>query len=100
MADTPRRLQCQRTKAWAKRKPPGTIYVGRPSRWGNPFQPRGKTIEAHQEAVDEYRDWLMEPERAFFREDIRRELRGHDLSCWCRINWPCHADVLLEVANN
>ncbi|WP_396917953.1 DUF4326 domain-containing protein [Mycolicibacterium sp.] len=32
-------------------------------------------------------------------EDIRRELRGHDLVCWCPLASPCHADVLLELAN-
>lgn len=31
--------------------------------------------------------------------DIKRELRGHDLACWCPLDEPCHADVLLEVAN-
>jgi hypothetical protein len=30
---------------------------------------------------------------------IRKALRGHDLACWCPLNAPCHADVLLEIAN-
>ncbi|MGC7247308.1 DUF4326 domain-containing protein, partial [Mycobacteroides abscessus] len=32
-------------------------------------------------------------------DTIRRELRGHDLACWCPLDQPCHADVLLEIAN-
>nr|WP_272896981.1 DUF4326 domain-containing protein [Mycolicibacterium tusciae] len=35
----------------------------------------------------------------FSTEDVRRELRGHDLVCWCPLDSPCHADVLLELAN-
>jgi len=35
-----------------------------------------------------------------FREEIKRELRGKDLMCWCRLDHPCHADVLLEIANS
>jgi hypothetical protein len=35
----------------------------------------------------------------FTREDVRRDLRGKNLACWCPLDGPCHADVLLEVAN-
>jgi len=31
--------------------------------------------------------------------DVQRELRGKDLACWCPLDQPCHADILLEVAN-
>ena len=33
-------------------------------------------------------------------EDARRELAGHDLACWCSLDGPCHADVLIEIANS
>jgi hypothetical protein len=76
--------------------PPGTVYVGRPSRWGNPFKVGGGVSRA--EAVRRFREWFMgHPELV---EVARRELRGRDLACWCRLDEPCHADVLLEVANS
>jgi hypothetical protein len=88
--------------------PPNTVYVGRPSRWGNPFEPgqtlvndlevdpSGRTIDQRL-AVIGYRfhaanclrddsEWLV-------------PLRGKDLACWCSLDQPCHADVLLELAN-
>jgi len=73
--------------------PTGAVYVGRPTRWGNPFPVGAYTQEA---AVEAYREWLKyQPD---LQRDIRRELRGKDLVCWCAPK-PCHADVLLEVAN-
>ncbi|EUA64977.1 hypothetical protein I542_5155 [Mycobacteroides abscessus 1948] len=41
--------------------------------------------------------WGLDGESVF--DTIRRELRGHDLACWCPLDQPCHADVLLEIAN-
>jgi hypothetical protein len=46
-----------------------------------------------------YRHWLLSDAGRETREAARHELRGKDLACWCPINKPCHADVLLEVAN-
>jgi hypothetical protein len=43
--------------------------------------------------------WLWMPGQEQFREDVRRHLRGYNLACWCPEGWPCHADVLLKVAN-
>ena len=73
--------------------PPDAIYVGRPSKWGNPFFVGPDTREV---VVAKYKKWLdnqiakgwLDPE----------ELRGKDLVCWCA-PLPCHADVLLELAN-
>lgn len=103
---TPQRIRMSRAKGW--RKPEGAIYVGRPSRWGNPFRvgvpytvgPMWRSTEpvvrdpAH--AVRLYRAWLFHQRRS---EDLIPELRGHDLACWCPLDQPCHADVLLEMAN-
>ena len=73
--------------------PDDTVYVGRPSRWGNQFQiGRDGTRE---EVIKKFRDNLTEQDK----EDARRELRGKNLSCWCYPN-ACHADVWLEVANS
>lgn len=67
--------------------PEGAIYVGRPTVWGNPY--RG------EDAVEDYRWWLG---NHLDRLDLG-EIRGRDLACWCPLNQPCHADVLLELAN-
>jgi len=105
MADTPKRIQRRRVKGW--RMPEGAIYVGRPTKWGNPFKvPTPSEIsgitreEAHDIAVKVY-GWELMIEGPGFElaQAAKRELRGHDLVCWCRLDEPCHADVLLRVAN-
>jgi hypothetical protein len=45
-----------------------------------------------------YRDYLWRVEQEWLVEAIRRELKGKNLACWCPAG-PCHADVLLEIAN-
>jgi Domain of unknown function (DUF4326) len=72
--------------------PCGAVYVGRPSRYGNPFVigrdgSRVDVIQRYAETVSD-RLGLAEIEA----------LRGHDLVCWCAPQ-PCHADVLLALAN-
>jgi len=86
--------------------PAGAVYVGRPSLWGNMchigmFSPSlGRRIETPEETVAEYQK-LMEAfcARPDAREFIRKLLGGRDLVCWCPLDKPCHADVLLEIAN-
>lgn len=96
----PRRIRMSRAKGW--RKPEGAIYVGRPTRWGNPFRvgdPHpifGWPISA-DEAVHFYRA-LVDRHRVLLIA-MDGSLRGHDLACWCPLDRPCHADVLLEFAN-
>jgi hypothetical protein len=93
----PERIQRKRTRGW--RMPEGAIYVGRPSKWGNPFH-GGISRQAD---VDLFVDFLRRaPQQDTGRtvyEEIRRQLAGHDLACWCPLDQPCHADVLLELAN-
>lgn len=109
----PKRLQRSRKKGW--RKPLDAIYVGRPTKWGNPFYP-GSGLSMG--GVDDH-GYLVFPKPtpahcvAWFRlrlEDIRQvrpheveellaPLRGKDLLCWCLLDQPCHADVWLELAN-
>ncbi len=117
-----KRIQRQRTKGW--RMPEGVVYVGRPTRWGNPFTV-GKTIRWHADAdvrlwqwgdLDGIPDeWVMTREQAvrsyakWLRCAVGRsgwamavdtfELTGHNLACWCPLDVPCHADVLLHLAN-
>jgi hypothetical protein len=78
--------------------PAGAVYVGRPTKWGNRFR-IGKDGTA-EECVARYRAEIIgniwtEPNR----NSIREELRGKDLACFCKEGAPCHADVLLELAN-
>ncbi|QFG13496.1 hypothetical protein PP501_gp64 [Gordonia phage Powerball] len=102
----PTRIQRKRTKGW--RMPEGAIYVGRGSTWGNPWRIGARLItEADMlNGTVHVREFLITPEIAvaFYREafaldlpEIVAELR--DLACWCPLDQPCHADVLLELAN-
>lgn len=103
----PQRIQRRRVKGW--RMPAGAVYVGRGSRFGNPFrlgQPNADDCMIcadAAEAVAKYQSELTTfADRNFIGvslEDIRRELSGRDLACWCPLGHPCHADVLLEIAN-
>lgn len=102
-----KRIQRRRTKGW--RLPEGAVYVGRPTRWGNPFQvgesyPRGPlhrggvvTVRDRAHAVDLYKAWLFHQQRA---ADLIPELHGKDLACWCPLDQPCHAEFLLDIAND
>jgi hypothetical protein len=92
----PRRIRLRRQRGW--RKPPGAVVVARPSRWGNPF-PIGPD-RTRAEAVTAYERALLGGELGFTVDDVRRELAGRDLACWCPEDEPCHADVLLRVAND
>ena len=89
-----RRLQLSRKKGF--RLPAGAIVVSRPTKWGNPYKP-GKLTRA--QAVASYRRDLMAGKLRVNAAEARAELRGHDLVCWCSLDGPCHADVLLKVAN-
>ncbi|RDV44879.1 hypothetical protein DOE76_11515 [Leifsonia sp. ku-ls] len=95
----PERIQLSRRKGW--RKPADTVVVARPTRWGNPFP----VAELGRErAIAAFRSMLGDPDaRAAHRypepEEIVARLAGHILACWCPLDQPCHADVLLEVAN-
>lgn len=106
----PRRVQLRRVKGW--RLPPNTVKVDRSTKWGNPFVP-GKTYPIIEEgcttpmgqhkcasvadAVAMYESWVTS-EQGFDQEEIE-ELTGKNLACWCKPGSPCHADVLLKIAN-
>lgn len=88
----PKRVQLSRARGW--RKPPGAVVVSRPSRWGNPFP---VSQFGRDEAVRRYRELVTSAPDIV--ESIRQDLAGRDLACWCKLTDPCHADVLLELAN-
>ena len=74
--------------------PKDAVYIGRPSKWGNPFvMGRGLSREF---VIEKYREWLYE--RPGLIEDAKRELAGKDLICYCAPK-ACHGDVLLEESN-
>ncbi len=120
----PERIQQRRTKGW--RKPENTVSVARPSKWGNPFritvsdvvdfpwQVRSPTVNHLLGLHDSERSARAHVVELFamhigpmgsFEYDaeklakLRRELGGKNLMCFCPLDQPCHADVLLEIAN-
>jgi hypothetical protein len=119
---SPQRVTLSRSKGW--RMPSGAVVVARPSWWGNPFPIKYPSPFTREEAVRMYRDLIVDGE-AFWTEgegtafetthrfdrwhgrfpvptvdQIREVLAGRDLACWCKPGLACHADVLLELANN
>jgi hypothetical protein len=108
----PTRIQRRRTKGW--RMPEGAVYVGRPTKWGNPYAVVAVEIVVHPdlrdwwfpggcapyEATRMYREDLEAGRLRVTVEDVQRELAGLDLACWCSLDEPfCHATALLKVAN-
>ena len=93
----PQRIQMKRLKGW--RKPADTIYVGRPTRWGNPYRTDVDATAALCVARFKERCRGMKAEAPDSFEAWIAPLRGHDLACWCRPGAPCHADVLLSLAS-
>lgn len=123
----PVRVQLSRAKGW--RMPPNTVKVDRSTGWGNPWLPgcpghvklhSGAVVRIGPDltvagAVDRYRRWMALELGLSIGEMVRHPLfdlvlcpgappnpsflRGKNLACWCAIGAPCHADVLLELAN-
>ena len=90
----PMRLQLSRKKGW--RMPPNTVKVTRPGRWGNPFRAAGAYTAA--QAVADFKAELLSDSRK--ADAVITHLQGKNLACWCALDQPCHADVLVEVANS
>lgn len=118
------RIQMSRTRPW-RAEHPDAVIVDRRTRWGNPYrvvqswrggatggyvyrvrpepsvahfrQVYGTEREAAERAVALYRFNIEE--RIEFGSIWLDDLRGRDLACWCPLDQPCHADVLLELAN-
>lgn len=119
---SPQRIQRKRAKGW--RLPEGAVCVDRSTRWGNPHlispvsrsfpsltieqcavhvvndfealvrNGRGRAARGERLSSPEYED-VTYPSV----EEIRAELAGKDLACWCPTGSACHADVLLRIAN-
>ncbi len=103
----PIRVQRRRAKGW--RLPENTVCVDRSTKWGNPFivskhGTRARCVELHRflfggyfcattNNTDEQKKCLK-----YAAKNIEK-LRGKNLACWCPLDKPCHADLLLEAAN-
>ena len=117
MGARPQRIQLRRTKGW--RMPENTVKVDRSTRFGSPFTVakareagiRGSDEDLAAICVRAFREWVSDPSetshwigpesltaRARVLDNIDA-LRGKNLACWCKLGAPCHADVLLEIAN-
>lgn len=124
MSDAPIRVQLSRAKDW--RMPPNTARVARPGLWGNPFQvgvvDAVTCVAFFENAIhggwnpatgahlpDDLFNIAYEVHCAWVKRWRQRvgclpieavaELRGKNLACWCKLDAPCHADVLLRLAN-
>lgn len=107
----PQRIQLSRAKGW--KMPPNTVRVVRPGKWGNPFvigisrgvgkgfDYREEKISDNETAVRFFCEMLTITDRNYPSDKtIFSELRGKNLACFCRLDQPCHADKLLEIANS
>ena len=80
------------------------VYIGRPSKWGNPFTHIGSSkpgvimVETREEAIERYRDWILNGDGQHLLADLP-ELKDKVLGCWCKPN-ACHGDILVELVQN
>ena len=72
------------------------VYIGRPSKWGNPFV-IGKD-GSREEVIQKYEKWIMSDENATLRTQIKKELKGKVLGCWCKPK-ACHGDILARIVD-
>lgn len=110
--ERPIRVQLSRAKGW--RMPPNTVRVARPGKWGNRFRigdiaevwgdpgvVKFVPIRDAATAVHLFEQWVrlhLEQHPGIMRPALD-ELRGKNLACFCKLGTPCHADVLLRLAN-
>jgi len=117
-----KRIQRKRTKGWKMQAESialnglPAISVTRPGRWGNPFKvgdphpghgwpiSKKEAVELFEETLFKYRhqggtmtEFLRDE---ITMEEILNDLAGKNLACWCKVGDPCHADVLLRIANS
>ena len=86
-----------------KNKEPYDVYIGRPSKWGNPYshKPEGTLAEfvvpTRNEAIEKYREYIVFGEGNHLLDDLH-ELKGKTLGCWCKPK-SCHGDILAELVD-
>lgn len=107
-SEKPVRVQRKRISGW--RKPDHAVNVSRPSKWGNPFKPGFENPLIPGRIVEDKRHAYLlfaahAPLNEKLVEAVKNELRGKDLMCFCPVvsdgeYFPCHADILLSLAND
>lgn len=92
-------IRIQRSRKHKQVSPNGlpVVYVGRPSRYGNEW--KAKEGRSAVTCVELYENKLRSYKKEVLAE-FTASLKGKNLSCWCKIGEPCHADVLLKLAND
>jgi len=80
------------------KREPYDVYIGRPSKWGNPFSHKGGTIakfrvSSREESIRSYKEWILTQQ--YLLNDLH-ELKGKVLGCWCKPQ-ACHGDILIEL---
>lgn len=83
------------------KKEPYDVYIGRPSKWGNPYSHKEGTLAEFKvanraEALEKFEKYLLENETLF---NSLIELKGKTLGCWCKPN-KCHGDILAKWSNS
>lgn len=80
------------TKVVHCKKEPYDIYIGRPSKWGNPF--KIGVDGTRDEVLEKYKIYMLQNQ--YLKEDLK-ELVGKTLGCWCKPKYRCHGDILIEL---
>lgn len=111
----PVRIQRKRVKGW--KMPENTVSVTRPGKWGNPFVcikedgywwikdmdgnywdlRHSEKYSATKRCIELYGAWIEG--KILIKENNLKELEGKNLACFCPLDQPCHADVLLKLSN-
>lgn len=88
--------------------PVKAVYVGRPTKWGNPWSHKPSAMDAtvvrvktRVEAVEKFNDWILSDRKECvrLRAEARRDLKGKHLVCWCCPEL-CHAEIWMQIANS
>jgi hypothetical protein len=122
VSDGPIRIQLSRAKGFNLQRESkrtnglSAAKVDRTTKWGNPFVTHGDGLAMDPAmAVQSFAEFLRKegcwspirmpwpkgkvPRQWTTVEKVRAELRGKNLACWCAPDAPCHADVLLRLAD-
>ena len=80
------------------------VYIGRPSKWGNPFTHiKDKETKAEfivstrKESIERYYEWITTGDGKYLLDDLH-ELKDKTMGCWCKPK-ACHGDILVELVN-
>lgn len=86
-----KRIQKKNLFDYSWKSDPKAVYIGRPSRWGNPYKLKEYTLPESLELYRSYLDWHLELDPNWLEP-----LRGKNLVCYCSLDQPCHGDIIIE----